>query len=239
MSNSKAFFFAHRGLSGRFPENTHAAFNAAWVADCDGIELDLQVTRDGQVVVFHDPDTKRMTDYDYRISETDYKDLCNLNVGAGGKGGGAQFEEYIPLLSDVLAHVPANKYVQIEIKQQITNMDAVIAELARLREDILVQVISFDTEKLLQVRQKLPHVDCFLVMDAEAPPIDDRIGFAAQHGLKGVDMDYRLATDEMVKAAHQAGLQVGTWTVNDKGVAQQLIERGVNFLASDFADDLL
>lgn len=239
MQQPDVCFIAHRGLSADYPENTHAAFNAAWATGCGGVELDIQVSRDGQVVVIHDPTTTRTAGKDYIVAETDWATLKTLNVGAGGKGGAETFYEAIPLLSDVLYRMPPGKLVQIEIKHQITQMDTVISALTKLRDDISVQVISFDPEKLLQVRRELPHLDCLLVMDADIPPIEDRIGFAVDNGLLGLDMDYQMAKSEYIREVLNAGLQVAHWTVNDAAIAPRLIEQGARFIASDIADKLL
>ncbi len=231
-------FIAHRGLSGHYPENTHLAFNQAWEKNCDGIELDIQVSQDGQVLAVHDPDTQRVAGKKYVIAATDYADLKALNVGAGGKGGSEQFNESIPLLAEVIRNMPGGKIVQIEIKHHINNMDAVIAEFSRLRDDIEVQIISYDIKKLQRVRRELPHLHCFLVMNQDQPPIADRIGFALANGLIGLDMDYRMASPEYVKKVLSQGLQVAHWTVNDIETAERMIAQGASFIASDFADEI-
>lgn len=235
---NKPQFIAHRGLSGRFPENTHAAFRAAWETDCDGIELDIQVTKDGKVVVIHDPDTLRTAGKKYIIANTNYADLMHLNVAVGGKEGNGQLDECIPLLHDVITEMPSGKLIQIEIKHQIGNMDAVITELSTLRSDIDVQIISFDPKKLLHVREVLPQLNTFLVMDKALPAIDDRIVFAVENGLAGLDMDYEMADADYVQSVLEEGLQVAHWTVNDVSMAHKLIAQGAQFIASDFADTL-
>lgn len=241
-------FIAHRGLSGRFPENTHIAFNAAWAAGCDGIELDIQVTKDGKVAVIHDPDTARTAGEYHVIKDSDWTTLQQLDVGQGGKGGNNRFCEQIPLLSDVVGRMPTGKIIQIEIKQPIENMDAVIAELSQLstlREDIYPQIISFDLRKLCQIRHELPHLPCFMVMDEKTPAIlgdkgvGDRLGFAIANKFTGLDIDYRIATPSFVREVLDAGLQVAHWTVNDNEDAKRLITQGAHFIASDFADSLL
>lgn len=239
--NHTVHFIAHRGLSARYPENTHAAFNAAWAADCDGIELDIQVSRDGKVAVIHDPTTLRTAGVDYVVAETDWQTLQTLNVGIGGKGGADTFYERIPLLNDVVDRMPVGKLVQIEIKHDITNMNAVITELAEiadLRDDVTLQIISFDPEKLQQIRRELPYLACFLVMDADTSPINDRIGFAVTNGLVGLDMDYRLADADYVQQVQAAGLQIAHWTVNDSALLTDLIANGARFIAGDAADEL-
>lgn len=231
-------FIAHRGLSGNFPENTHVAFNAAWAADCDGIELDIQVTKDAKVIAFHDADTSRMTGENHVVKDTNWADLQDLDIGQGGKGGSDRFCEQIPLLSDVITRMPSGKIIQIEIKQQIENIAAVIAELSAIREDITVQIISFDSDKLLQVKEEHPNLNYFLVVDEHEPKIDDPIAFAIQHGLTGLDMHYPLITTEFAKKMQEKQLQMACWTVNDDEVAQSLVEKNVMFIAGDYADKL-
>lgn len=234
-------FIAHRGLSGKFPENTHIAFNAAWAAGCDGIELDIQVTKDGKVIVIHDPDTVRTAGEPHVIKDSNWADLTHLNVGQGGKGGSDRFYEHIPLLRDVVERMPSGKIIQVEIKQQIDNMNAVIVELDELadfRQDIHWQIISFDPEKIALAKQELPHLDCFLVMDAEMPNLADPITFAVENSLTGLDMHYPLINDKFAEAMQQRGLQMACWTVNDNNVVSSLIDKGVAFIASDFADTL-
>ncbi|MGY0399080.1 MAG: glycerophosphodiester phosphodiesterase [Ostreibacterium sp.] len=232
------YFIAHRGLSGHNPENTHAAFNAAWEADCDGIELDIQVTKDGQVIAFHDATTKRMAGVEYVVKETNWEVLKALDVGKGGKGGSEQFVEQIPLLSDVVANMPTGKLIQIEIKKQVENMQAVIAILSQLREDISVQIISFDWDKLCRIRKDLPHLACLLVVDGKAST-PDCIDSTANQVLIGIDMDHHTVTPEFVKSVLDKNLLMAYWTVNEVELARKLIANGARFLAGDFADELL
>lgn len=101
---------AHRGLfdnSSEAPENSMAAFRRAIDAGF-GIELDVQMTADGRLVVFHDMNLKRMTGEDSRLTEHTYSELLALSLG--------QSEERIPLFSDVLKMVGGKVPLVIEIK---------------------------------------------------------------------------------------------------------------------------
>lgn len=235
-------FIAHCGLSGKFPENTHIAFNAAWASDCDGIELDIQVTKDDKVIVIHDPDTARTAGEHHVIKDSHWADLMHLNVGQGGKGGSDRFYEQIPLLRDVVERMPAEKTIQVEIKQQIDNMNAVIAELDELsdfRKDIHWQIISFDPDKITLAKQELAHLDCFLVMDADEPKLTYPIAFAVENYLTGLGMHYPLITENFANKMQENRLQIACWTVNDSNVVSSLINKGVGFITGDFADKLL
>lgn len=108
--------FAHRGLSSVCPENTMAAFKAARGAGIAGIELDIHLTKDNRLVVFHDDTTRRLAGEAYRVEETDYSLLSSLDIGSWKNPCFAR--ERMPLLDDVLAEFGATQYFDIEIKSR-------------------------------------------------------------------------------------------------------------------------
>lgn len=245
MSTSK--LIAHRGLSARFPENTHLAFDQAWAADCAGIELDIQVSKDLQVLVIHDPDTNRVVTTENNnqiIAKSDWVDSQHLSMAENQR---------IPLLVDVLAKVPSGKIVQIELKHQFDNHDslgAVIKLLATISDDIFVQIISFDVHKLTAVKQALPHLCCLYLLpedliktdDSDAisleANIDNFCKIAKQHQFDGVGLNHQFLNDEVVKLIKTHQLLIDAWTVNEPKTAQQLITMGIDFIASDIADEI-
>ncbi|MCB1806648.1 MAG: glycerophosphodiester phosphodiesterase, partial [Candidatus Competibacteraceae bacterium] len=105
---------AHRGASGEAPENTLAAFDLAWRQQADGIELDVRLSRDGRVMVHHDPTTKRLTGTDLSIADSTSDALRQLDFGIWK---GPEFAgQRMPVLDEVLAAAPPGKQVVIEIK---------------------------------------------------------------------------------------------------------------------------
>ena len=72
--------YAHRGYSGKYPENTMLAFQEAAKTGCDGIELDVQLTKDGKVVVIHDEAVDRTTDGSGKVKDFTYQELARLNA---------------------------------------------------------------------------------------------------------------------------------------------------------------
>ncbi len=126
--------YAHRGLHGKgVPENSLKAFSLAAEKDY-GIELDVQLTRDGEVVVFHDYTTDRMTGLHGKISELTYKELSALSLG--------NTDERIPRLSDVLNTVDGRVPLLIELKGESTDTalcSALAAELEGYCGDYLVE----------------------------------------------------------------------------------------------------
>lgn len=225
---------AHRGFSAVAPENTMTAFTLAWAHDCDGIELDVQVSRDGKVVVHHDPDTGRTSNAALEIAATDWEVLRNMDVGShkDARFGG----ERIPLLTQVLKLMPTGKLIQIEIKPEVTQMAPILEILREIRSDIEVFVLSCDREKLALVQAAVPEIPLLQVIDQpEAHAVDAVIAQAKQQRLKGVTVAYQAIDRAYVEKVHQAGLVLGVWTVNDPGIIKELLTLQVDMIASDVA----
>src|SRR4051812_42376748 len=103
MSSSFSFeIIGHRGASFNAPENTMAAFRLAYEQGADAAEVDVHLTKDGQVIVMHDADTKRTGGKAGKLSEQTAGEIQRLNVGAFGKWQTKHFREKAPLLRDVL-----------------------------------------------------------------------------------------------------------------------------------------
>jgi glycerophosphoryl diester phosphodiesterase len=143
---------AHRGLhdSAGNPENSLGAFQAA-VAAGYGIELDIHCTRDGRLVVFHDDDTKRLTDRDLRVRESSFAELADLRL--------AGTEYRINALDEVLAAVDGQVPVLVEVKTgtPMSRVGPLLATiLAGYQGPVAVQ--SFDPRVVLWLRRHLPDV---------------------------------------------------------------------------------
>ena len=105
---------AHRGASQEAPENTLPAFNLAWEQNADAIECDVHLTKDGQVAVIHDEHTQRVSDTKLVVKQSTLMALRELDVGM--HAGEAYQGTVIPTLAEVLATIPAQKMIYIEIK---------------------------------------------------------------------------------------------------------------------------
>lgn len=227
-------FIAHRGLSAIAPENTMAAFTLAWAHDADGIELDVQVSADGEVVVHHDESTLRCAGVDYAIAQTDWARLKTLDVG-GWKA--AHFKgEAIPRLNEVLEMMPTGKIVQVEIKPEVVNVAPIIACLQAARRDIDLIVMSFNAKLLSRVQAALPQLKTLWIVETLDAVVCEQ---ALAAGFSGVDVDYRALDVAYVQRVQAQQLIVGVWTVNDKQVATELVAAGVEMIASDCVHELL
>jgi len=131
---------AHRGFSGRFPENTLRSFREALQLPIDAVELDVRRTKDGVLVVIHDPTVDRTTNGRGRVADLTWDELQRLDAGAWK---GSEFVgERIPRLEEVLKLIDGCVVVFVEIKEVGTEAD-IVATLGRLDAFDWVKIGSF------------------------------------------------------------------------------------------------
>jgi glycerophosphoryl diester phosphodiesterase len=138
----------HRGYRARFPENTLLAFREALRAGADGIECDLQKSSDGRYVIIHDPESERVAGVSLVVERTSLDDLKRLDCGSG---------ERIPLLEELMQSLPAETYLDLELKEETLrpfDTDGIIhiLDAHRTREHLMIS--SFDPNLLLPFRQR-------------------------------------------------------------------------------------
>jgi glycerophosphoryl diester phosphodiesterase len=214
--------WAHRGASAHAPENTIEAFELARTAGADGIELDVRLDREGNVVVFHDRDLQRLCGRDGCIEQLSSDERKALRVRGAG----------VPLLEEVF-HVLGDLELNVELKaNQPGRNGALVAATAKVirqsgRAD-QVLVSSFDPFSLLQFYRELPDVALGFLFGADQTlPI--RKGWLARAmGATVLHPEHTLCTAENVKAWHTSGRPVNTWTVDDPAELRRLDELGVD-----------
>lgn len=231
---------AHRGFSGRYPENTLRAFREALKLPVDGIELDVRSTHDGVLVVIHDETVDRTTFGSGRVSELTWDELQQLDAGAW-KGEGFVGER-IPRLEEVLGLVNGQTVLHLEIKQPGTERQ--IVEVLRAHDAIQwVKLASFHPQAIAAAKRAAPEVSCGLIGGPRVGASDDTFAAfvqeALQFGASAVTVHYSALTPERIRYCHQRYLFIGTWTVNDAGLATQMVEMGIDAIASDFPDLVL
>jgi glycerophosphoryl diester phosphodiesterase len=226
----------HRGAAFDAPENTLASIRLAWEQAADAVECDVRLTRDGQIVAIHDPETKRIAGVDRLVSEQTLDELRRLDVGIwkgewfGGEG--------IAPLSEILRTVPTGKRVFVEVKcgpEIIPELERVVAA-AGLRPE-QTTVISFSAEVIVAVKKELPALAAYWCVDLSTETFDGLgplIESATAIRCDGLDLSADPAiTADFVRQANAAGLPLFIWTVNDAGVARRLIAAGVAGITTD------
>jgi len=235
-------FIAHRGLSARFPENTLAAFRGAADAGAHMIELDVNLTKDRQLVVIHDETVDRTTNGTGPVRALTLEQLHRLDCGSWF--GPAFKTERLPTLADVLEAVKGRLLVNIEIKPEAFERhgpaDAVERQvLQRVREknmcaDVLIS--SFEWQVLENIHKIEPAIALGLLSEVAADEeLTDwyrRINAFSWHP------DYRVPTGDQVEALHRLGARVFPYSVNGRMDTRRMLSLGVDGLIVDDAGQM-
>jgi len=231
LPGNRPFVLGHRGARHAAPENTLRAFELARREGADGVELDVRLTADRKLVVFHDPTLKRVSDGRDRraVDSLIYRDLCTLDLGAG---------ERAPLLADVLDWAAAHdQRVNIELKRDTRELGRLVSAVALLLRERgaageRVLLSSFHPGVVALLARMLPNVPACWLVHARQRILKRAPGWRLL-GAAGVHPEWRTATPERIQRWRRAGALIGVWTVNDAAIARRLGADGVDCIISD------
>lgn len=241
---------AHRGGAALAPENTLAAFQNALTLPIDDVELDVHMSRDGHIIVFHDNTVERITNGRGNILDLDFAYLRGLNAAAHFPGGWPQAQQ-IPTLREVLDLSKGRVQVYIEIKTsrrgnkqgRYPNIaEMVISEVRAAGMLDQVLIMSFDWMVLPIVKTLEPTVQTGTLVSTDVwnpradHALDTLIAQTADLGCQWINMDSNLFRESMVAAVHARGFKLGLWTVNSERAIRRCVAAGVDSLTSDRPD---
>ncbi|MGO9266074.1 MAG: glycerophosphodiester phosphodiesterase [Candidatus Binataceae bacterium] len=242
---------AHRGFSGEYPENTIPAFRAADKIGAAYLELDVHLTRDGEVVVIHDDDLLRVAGVAGVVAEMDLSAVRAADAGYHFSVDGVSFPFRgkgirVPTLREVLRAFPAQRFI-IEIKQRAPSMVRptleIIEQCAMSRRVLIASEHQAPLDEVRALAPSLPtnfsshEVGLFtlsLAPGAEpyAPP-GDALEVPPDHH------SWQLVTPASVAAAHRSGVEVHVWTVNEVAEMRELLALGVDGIITNYPPRLL
>jgi len=231
---------AHRGASHDAPENTVASLMLGWQQQADAGEVDIRLTKDRQIVVIHDADTKRTTGASGPVAGRTMEELRVLD--AGHWKGPTWKGERIPTLGEALAAVPEGKRLFIEIKcgpEVLPVLDDVLRASEKKPEQLVL--IGFNQATMAKAKERFPRLAVFWVVGydkdkktGQPPDLDALITKAQAARFDGLDLNCRFPIDsEFVAKVRQAGLQLHVWTVDDAKVAARLVAAGVDGITTN------
>ncbi len=230
---------AHRGASFEAPENTVASFQLGWEQNADAGELDIYISKDGQIVVMHDASTKRTAGLDKPIVAQTLEELRALDAGAW-KGKQWQGEK-IPTLAEALATIPDGKRLFIEIKcgpEVLPELERVLKVSGKAPEQLAI--IGFGYETVKDAKQRFPHLPVLWLVSpkkgsqGQSPTVDEMIEQTRAAGLDGLDLQFQFPFDAaFVSKFKAAGLKLCTWTVDEPAFARRLAEAGVDGITTN------
>ncbi len=218
---------AHRGASDSAPENTMAAFDKAIEIQADWIELDVQESQDGEVVVFHDRVFMKLSGDPRQVWNSSLQELQEIDIGSWF--GDEYRHERVPKLSDVLERCKGQISVNIELKyyghdQQLEERVVKIVESLGMESDIVIMSLKMDAVK--KIKTMRPNWKVGLVMSVAAGDIGK------------LDVDFlavnaQFANQRLLQSAHASGKEVYVWTVDDAPTMSTMIGRGVDGLLTN------
>lgn len=235
----KILNLAHRGFSGRYPENTKIAFEAAIEkTKCDGFETDVHFSKDGQLVIIHDPVLDRTTNGTGMVCHHTYDELKALD---NGSWMGPEFAgQSIMLWSEVLDFCKqTNMLCNLEIKNYEVFYEgieeAVIKEIEAQKMQDKVFLSSFNMISMEACKKINPEIKTGLLYERPLFDVENYLSKAVSDSMhpKYLLLEYQ---DHLVDFFHSVGKQVHTWTVNEADDMKQMVAQGVDSIITNYPD---
>ena len=236
-------FAAHRGGAALWPENSLLAFGHALALGADYLELDVHLSRDGQVMVIHDATLERTTTGSGPVRERTAAELGALFLK---DRSGAVTAESVPTLDQVVTLAAAGKrQMLLEIKTDEKRRrypdieEKVFAVLDRYRFTPFAIVMSFEGETWRRLRQLRPDARVGALYSARMLPatgIELELASLRQAGVGFVGLEQRMVTADVARQARLAGLTLGVWTVNERDAIERFVGHGVGVVITDRPD---
>lgn len=228
--------FAHRGFSGQYPENTLLAFRKAIEAGCDGIELDVHLSKDGIPVVIHDERIDRTTDGTGEVRNYTVEELRRFDAGAIMPGRFA-FEP-IPTLEEYFTLVKDSSIVtNIELKNGVFRYEGmeekVIQMIHKYHLEDRIIFSSFNHESIALCRQLIPEIPCGFLYDCWLLHSGT---YAKTNGVQYLHPSFYSLNDQVIEEVHREGIGLNVWTVNDESVMRYLAQKQVHGLITNYPD---
>ncbi|BDG80611.1 hypothetical protein BSF_23400 [Bacillus subtilis] len=230
--------FAHRGASGHYPENTMIAFEKGIEDGADGIELDVQLTKDGRIAVIHDERLDRTTSLKGFVKDTVYDVLKTANADAGHHQTVGDVR--VPLLEDVLSWAEKKDFlINIELKNSVIRYEGmeekVLEAVKRFKIEERTILSAFNHESLALCGRLAPHIErAVLTSDVlyQADQYVKSIPAAGYHP----KLHSPAVTDEVLHQMRNSSIKVRPFTVNRPDDMEHLMKMGADGIFTDFPE---
>jgi len=222
--------WAHRGASAIAPENTMGAFRRAVELGADGIELDVQRSADGRLVVIHDETVERTTTGSGRVVAMDWAQLAPLRIHHQGE----ELDEGLPLLEEVMELLaPTDMVLNVELKDGVEHYPGMDRQVVQaVRASGMAERVLLSSFNHVQFHGSLGLGLPLGLLYAE--PLWAVEDYAARFGAAAVHPDFRtLAEPGLVERLHDRGIRVHAWTVNGRAELQEMARLGVDAVITD------
>lgn len=229
----------HRGARNEAPENTIEGFVHAAKNGCTHFELDIQLSSDKELIVYHDKTLKRTSGLNQKISQLPFSQLANIDSRLNTPGWDSPC--YISKLEDVYLAVPNTESWQLEVKTDRRDSLAIVVEKlsAFIQKENLFQkchVTSTNKWFLQKIKQKNSKIQLGFVCEyLYQRPIQS----CTQIGANLLVLNEKLASKKIVTASKHAQIEVSCWTVNDISRVDQLLSYGIESIITDAPSSML
>jgi len=239
---NKPLIIAHRGASALAPENTLAAFRKALADGADGVEFDVRLTKDGEVVVFHDATLRRLSDQKSLVSSLTAAELQKIDVGSwfarrGKTDADEDFSgETIPTLIQLLDFLKDFKgliYIELKCREsEIEKLSGAVCEIIS-HSHLLPQIIvkSFQLEVIPAVRKFCPQAKTAALFAPKIMTIlrkgKSLVNIADELGADMLSVHFSLATRKLMKKAEKLNLPVTIWTADNPRWIKRAFDLGL------------
>ena len=231
--------FAHRGFSGKYPENTMLAFEKAVEIGVDGIELDVHLTKDNEIVIIHDEDIKRTCDGEGLVKDMTLEELRKFDASATFRGqygfcGIPTLREYFELVKDtpIITNIELKTgvYEYHTIEQRVIDM---VREFGLSDKIIFSSFNHFTVKRCEEIAPEIKRG--FLTGDW----LYDFGKYTAERNVQCCHPWHVSLSEKTVKEMHDAGCEINTWTVNEYEDIKKLSAWGVDSLIGNFPDRMI
>ena len=224
LEKEKPVVIGHRGAAGLAVENTISAVRKALELGVKIVEVDVRLTSDKKVVVFHDEDLRRLAGIDKKIRDLTLNELREIRIN----------DENIPTLDEVLAELSGRAGILIEVKEEGWE-DLVVSSIKLNKASDWSAVISFHESTIQKVKLLYNKIPTGLIY--ALPP--GKVIEAKRLNASIVLPNYMILTNSHLEFAHKQGLKVVTWTVNEPLKAAELAEAGVDGITTDYPNIIM
>ena len=227
----KTKIVGHRGGAAGYPENTLAAFEKAVELGADGVEFDVQLTKDEKVVVIHDELIDRTMTGSGLVKDYTLKELRQMSAG---KFFSSDFKaEKIPTLEEVLETVKDLEVINIELKNYLPypGLEEKVLQLVdkfEIRDKTIIS--SFNHYSLGKVKKMQPAIKTGALLMAK---IINPADYAFKRGFDALHIHFLTADQEIINKSHFMGMQVNVYTVNFPESVVELLEKEVDMIMTD------
>ena len=220
--------WAHRGFSSKYPENTMMAFEAARDAGADGIEMDVHLTKDGEVVVIHDENLLRTTGVDKMVGDCTLSEITAIKAS---KTMADKFDAYVPSFDEFCAFIKeSGMKANVELKTGVIYYPGIEEKVASVvkKYGIEDKVIfsSFNPLSLVIMQRYLPECKMGFLF-SNSINIKHISHLAKEVAFSYLHPDYKVISEEMLQETKACGLGINAWTIHDPEEVKRLMAWGV------------